>query len=137
MKVKILKEVNLPVKKREGDAGFDLHSPEDIVLTKKSLTVIKLGISIEIEGNEVGLIQERSGMAMKNNVFTIGNIIDSNYRGEISAMIYNPTEIDIEVKKNDRIAQLVLLQLGSSNIELVEELSETVRGENGYGSSGK
>lgn len=138
MKVQLLSEhAKLPVKKRIGDAGFDLFSPIDFTLEARERFQVKLGIAIEINENEVAIISERSGHALNNGITTIGNIIDSNYRGEISAILYNSGFEKVEFKIGDRIAQVIITRLGDQSIQQVNELSDNLeRGTNGYGSSG-
>lgn len=138
MKIKILSQDAItPKKSREGDAAFDLYSPIDCQVMRSSHRQIKLGIAIEINKDEVALVQERSGLALKNGLHTIGNVIDSNYRGEISAIIQNNGYEYYNIKKGDRIAQLLILKLGDQKIEVVDTLSDSSRGDQGYGSSGK
>lgn len=138
MKIKKLNEnIILPVKKREGDAGFDLYAPLSCIIPPGNMTQIKLGLSVEINTDEVMLIQERSGMALNYHIFTIGNVIDSNYRGEISVMIYNGGPNPVNIVQGERIAQFLILKLGNQEMIESNELSETSRGSNGYGSSGK
>jgi dUTP pyrophosphatase len=137
MKVQILKEGGkLPEKKHISDAGFDLFTPEDFRLPPKSQLRVKLGIAIEIFSNSVALVQGRSGLANKG-ITTIGNVIDSGYRGEISAIMVNMTQEAINFKKGDRIAQLVILQLGDNQeVFKVKELNSSDRDERGFGSTG-
>lgn len=138
MKIKKLNEnIILPVKKRKGDAGFDLYAPLSCIIPPGNMTQIKLGLSVEINTDEVMLIQERSGMALNYHIFTIGNVIDSNYRGEISVMIYNGGPNPVNIVQGERIAQFLILKLGNQEMIESNELSETDRGSNGYGSSGK
>lgn len=138
MKIKKLNEnIILPIKKREGDAGFDLYAPLSCIIPPGNMTQIKLGLSVEINTDEVMLIQERSGMALNYHIFTIGNVIDSNYRGEISVMIYNGGPNPVNIVQGERIAQFLILKLGNQEMIESNELSETNRGSNGYGSSGK
>lgn len=138
MKVKLLhNNAKLPIKKRNGDAGYDLFSPIDFILNAHERLQIKLGIAIEINEDEVAIISERSGHALNNGITTIGNIIDSNYRGEISAIFINTSHENIQFSIGDRIAQVIILKLGGDSIQEVKELSDSSRGEQGYGSSGK
>ena len=135
MKVKLLNGV-LPTKSREGDAGFDLYAPYSTVLPPGERYQIKLGIAIEIGEDEVALIQGRSGLALNQGITTIGNVIDSNYRGEISAIILNTSSRHVSIPQNSRVAQLLVLRLGQPGLEVVEELTNSPRGDQGFGSSG-
>ncbi len=137
MKVKLLKkEAKAPFKKRFGDSAFDVYSCEDKMLLPGERYQFKLGIAVEVSSNYTVMVQERSGMALNHGVFTLGNIIDSNYRGEISAILLNTGAAPYEVKMGDRIAQLLVLPIFNSHVETVDTLSNSDREAQGYGSSG-
>ena len=139
LKVKRLKSnIKLPIKMKEGDAGFDVFSTENVTIGPGERYNFSLGFALEIPIGNVVLIQERSGMANNNGVLTIGNVIDSGYRGECHAILFNSSQLSIQIKKGQKIAQLLLLfGYTGKNIEEVEELSDTERGNNGFGSTGK
>jgi len=138
MQVKILNEkAIIPKKAYEGDAGFDVYSLEDKILKQGEFRQFKLGIAIEIPLNTVAIMSERSGMAMKFGITSIGNIIDSNYRGEISIILINLGPRNFEIKAGDRIGQIILSQLVRTDSIEVEELSDSERGERAHYSSGK
>ncbi len=139
LKVKLLSEAaRLPHCGRPGDAGMDLYSPVDITVPANGHRQIKLGIAIELPPYTFGMISERSGDAIKYGLHSIGNIIDQNYRGEISAILYNSSSERIEFKVGDRIAQLLVLPLVQALVvEQVTELSESNRGEQAHHSSGR
>lgn len=143
MKIKILeKNIITPTKGTEFSAGIDVYSPIDIELPAAGYTSdlntqkIKLGIAIEVEKDEVAIMSERSSMGVKG-VTSVGNIIDSDYRGEISIVLQNNGRTYWGAKKGDKIGQIVVCKLGNNNIEVVKELSETERGEGGFGSTDK
>lgn len=137
MKIKLLTSKFIPKKAKPGDAGFDLYAPYDFSLAPGSQHQVKLGISIEISEDEVAIVQSRSGLSISGGLTTIGNVIDSGYRGEISAILLNLGHQHLTFKVGDRIAQLLILQLGNQGCEVVNELSETERGKSGWGSTGK
>lgn len=137
LKVKKLRQeakINEPAKL--GDAGYDVFSMEDVILQPHDRYNMPLGIAIEIPLGWVCIVNQKSGIAKNFGIDTIGNVIDSNYRGEIHAQIVNTSNDIVNIEKNKKIAQLVFLQHGSSEIEYVNELSETERGETGFGSTG-
>ena len=137
MKVKkLLPNAKLPIKKNPGDAGFDLSTPMAVQLKPGEHKQVQLGIAIEIDNDEVALVQGRSGLAISHGITTIGNVIDSGYRGQISAILVNYGQKSVLFNPGDRIAQLVILKLGNQIIESTESLSEAIRGDKGYGSSG-
>ncbi len=133
-------ELPTPKYANPGDAGLDLYSREDVVLKPGERRIIGTGIAIAIEPGFAGFVQPRSGFAAKQG-FSIVNtpgLIDSGYRGEIGVIGLNTDpEIDIEIKRGDRIAQLVIQEVPEVTIEEVEELDDTVRSSGGFGSSGK
>ncbi len=137
MKIKKLSEnIITPTKAYEHDAGIDVYSPTDAVVQVQRQLQIKLGLSIELEKDEVAIMSERSGMAIKYGITSIGNVIDSGYRGEISIILFNATQERFLIKKGDKIGQILVMKLGNNNIEIVDYLSETERGENAHYSSG-
>lgn len=143
MKVKILdKNIIIPTKGTEFSAGIDIYSPIDIELSplnsnsESNTQRIKLGIAIEINKDEVAIMSERSSMGAKG-ITSIGNIIDSDYRGEISIVLQNNSREYWNAKTGDKIGQIVVCKLGDTEIHVVDELSETERGSGGFGSTGK
>lgn len=137
MKVKVLPHGTLPWKQHSGDACYDVFSPGRYRLTPGESRRIKLGICIQIEQDEVCIVSERSSQAMKFGVHSIGNIIDSNYRGEISCVLVNNGFEIYDINEGDRICQLLVVKLGSRDLVPVDELDDSDRGESGFGSTGK
>jgi len=131
----------LPKYANEGDAGCDLVAIEDAVLKAGGgRAMVGTGVAIAIPQGHGGFVLPRSGLASKHGV-TCSNapgLVDSGYRGELKVAMVNldPTN-DYEVKKGDRIAQLVILAVPSVSFSLVDELPEATRGEGGFGSSGR
>lgn len=136
MKVKILEGGYVPKKGTINSAGIDVYSPIDFTLFNGETKQIKLGIAIEINPDEVAIMSERSSMG-RIGITSVGNIIDSDYRGEISIFLQNNNSLEQFFRKGDRIGQIVICKLGNNNIEVVDELSYTERGDNGIGSTGK
>jgi dUTP pyrophosphatase len=101
--------------------------------------LIPTGIRIEIPRGYAGFVQPRSGLAIKNGISLVNTpgLIDSSYRGEIKAILINlDSKNNFIIKKGDRICQLVLLKVEKAEIIFTDELENTDRGENGFGSSG-
>lgn len=135
MKVKLLyKHILVPSKGSLYSAGLDVYSPVKFTLYNSQTIKIPLGIAIEIENDEVAIMSERSSMG-KNGITSVGNIIDADYRGEISIVLQNNNLLEQTFEEGDRIGQIVVCKLGNNKVELVEELSETERGGNGFGST--
>lgn len=122
----------------DGDAGMDLRSAKDTVILPGGRETIGTGIHIELPKGTVGYVMPRSGLAKKYGITVLNapGVVDEGYRGEIMATIYNAGFAPFEIRKGDRIAQLVIAPYANVFPELVDELGETERGENGFGSTG-
>lgn len=139
LKVKKLREdAMLPKYAKEGDAGADLFSIEDTVVPANGRTLVKTGIAIELEKNSEAQVRSRSGLALKSGIMVLNSpgTVDEGYRGEVGVILFNTTDEDFHIKKHDRIAQLVVKPVHQAHILEVAELSETDRGEGGFGSTG-
>ena len=131
--------VELPRYAYAGDAGLDLRSSEDVTLAPFERRLIATGLAIAIPEGYAGFVQPRSGLALKQGLSMANTpgLIDSHYRGElkICAINLDPTT-PIDVRKGDRIAQLVIQKVPVVSLVEVDELDETDRGAGGFGSSG-
>lgn len=137
MRIKLFKEgTKLPEKKREGDAGWDIYLPEDVVFMPYQTTVVDLCFGVEIPKGYAGLLAMRSSVCKKDLQIQMP-LIDSNYRGSIHLMIYNPGFYPAEYKAGERVCSLFVFPVFDEALEVVDELSESNRGENWSGSSGK
>jgi deoxyuridine 5'-triphosphate nucleotidohydrolase len=134
---KLYEDVELPHYGRPGDAGLDLCSREDKLLTPGKQYLFKIGLSIALPEGTVGLIWDRSGMAAKHGIKTMAGVLDHTYRGELGVVLINLTENEYEVKRGDRIAQLLIQPIISVDVHTVEDLDETQRGLAGFGSTGR
>ena len=131
--------IALPKYAYAGDAGLDLRSSVDAVLKPFERQAIPCGLAIAIPDGYAGFVLPRSGLAAKHGISIVNapGLIDSNYRGEVKVIIVNlDSEQTFEIKRGDRIAQLVILKTPSVELVEVSDLGETVRGEGGFGSSG-
>ena len=136
---KVDKELPLPEKAYEGDAGMDLLSAEDLEIKPGERALISTGIAIEIPSGFAGFVQPRSGLAIKHGIGVVNSpgLIDSNYRGEIKVILINmDSEETFKVKREDKIAQLVIKKVESPTFIVVDDLNDSERGNNGFGSSG-
>lgn len=137
IKIKKLREdAILPSYAHSGDAGMDFYSVGDFVLEQGQRMAIPTGISMELPEGYVALVWGKSGLAVKNGVAILGGVIEHTYRGEYKILVLNTGYDDLIIKKGQKIAQVLIQPIVSAEIKEVEELSETVRGENGFGSSG-
>jgi dUTP diphosphatase len=138
--VKRLREgAQLPSRAHDGDAGLDLYAAEAASLAPGERASVATGIAIEIPPGNAGLVLPRSGLAARDGIALVNSpgLIDSGYRGEIHVLLLNTDRgRDFSIEPGDRIAQLLVTPL--STIEPVEAaaLTESARGEGGFGSSG-
>jgi len=135
---KLYPDAIVPKQMRAGDSGLDIYAYEDAVLQPLKTCLVKTGVSVEIPINYEGQVRPRSGLAINHGITVLNTpgTIDSNYRGEICVILINLSEKEYIVKKNDRIAQLVITALPQITVIENEELSDTERGSKGFGSSG-
>ena len=134
---KLFPDVKIPGKSRQGDAAYDLFSREDYLLKPNERHLFKLGFALEMSPEYVALVWDRSGMASKNGIHSLAGVIDSNFRGEVCVVLLNTSDKDYQVKKGDRIAQMLIQKVESVKFEEVDKLAGSERGENGWFSSGK
>ena len=120
-------------------AGADLYSAmDDVTIAPHTTTLIKTGLALELPVGFAGLIYARSGLASKRGLAPANKVgvIDCDYRGEVMVALHNHGETSQTVAKGERIAQLVITPYVVADFEEADELSETVRGEGGFGSTG-
>ena len=138
---KLASSVQLPTYKTNGASGMDLMAfiAEPIILKPQSSCLVPTGISVAFSEEFEIQIRPRSGLAAKNNISVLNTpgTIDSDYRGEIKVIIFNHGNKEFIINNNDRIAQMILTPVVKMELEEVESLPETVRGEGGFGSTGK
>lgn len=164
VKIKRLKDVELPKYAKPGDAGFDLVAAEDIIIEPGETKVIPTGLAFELPPGYEMQIRPRSGMSRKTKFRVVLGTIDSGYRGEVGVIADNISMVEyasmprfnagilagdndfsitkpvkyevIEIKKGDRIAQGVIAPVETANFVEVDELSDSERGVGGFGSTG-
>ena len=135
---RIHEDAIMPERSSLGDAGLDLASVKDITLNPEEVKLIPTGWVMSVPlGYEIQ-VRPRSGLALKHKIMVLNSpgTIDCSYRGEVKVMLYNEGKETFEVKKGDRIAQIVINQVELWNPIIREELTETDRGESGFGSTG-
>ncbi len=147
LKVKLLHPLaKAPVRKSENAIGYDLHSAVDIVIPPihkyretqpfDLIHAVPTGIAIELPKNVYGRIAPRSGLSM-HGIDTRAGVIDPDFRGEIKVLLINTGQQPVAIKKGASIAQLILERAETPNVVIVDQLSETVRNTNGFGSTGQ
>jgi len=137
---KLNENATLPTYGSEFAAGADLYalSGEDIVILPHETKFIHTGIALEIPVGYAGLVYARSGLASKRGLAPANKVgvVDADYRGEIMVALHNHSEIAQTVASGERVAQLVIAPFLTAEFEEVDELSQTVRGTGGFGSTG-
>jgi|SRR3954462_12848301 len=136
--VKLDSEAVAPSYAHDGDAGMDLSSIEEVLILPGGRALIATGIAIQIQPGYVGLVHPRSGLAHKHGVTVLNSpgTVDSGYRGEVKVNLINLGTKAFRVAKGDRIAQIVFQQFTYALPHEVPSLEDSVRGENGHGSTG-
>jgi len=137
IKVKKLKEnAIVPRYAHSGDAAMDLFSAEDCVIASGKRKLVSTGISMELPEGYFSSIRGKSGLAYKKGICILGGVIEYTYRGEYGVIVLNTGDEDFEIQAGDKIAQVVIAPVASVGVEEVGELSETIRGEDAFGSTG-
>jgi dUTP pyrophosphatase len=138
--VKLKEGAKLPSRAHEGDAGLDLHACEAAHIGPGERWSVATGVAVEIPAGHAGLVLPRSGLARKHGISLVNapGLIDSGYRGEICVLLLNtdPAET-FRIEAGDRIAQLVVSPVAELVPVAAAELTESARGEGGFGSSGR
>jgi dUTP pyrophosphatase len=140
MKLKIKKlhpDAKLPRYEKEGDAAFELFALEDTTIEPDERVSVPTGIAMEIPYGCVGLIWDKSGLSHKHGLKTLGGVVDAGYRGEVRVGIINLSKEPYTFEKGHKVAQMIVQKREEMVIEEVEELSDSERGEGGFGSTGK
>ena len=144
MKIKILRlahatDLPLPSYATSGSAGLDLRAAESLILKPGGRALVATGIAIALPKNVEAQVRPRSGLAVKHGITVLNapGTIDSDYRGEIKVPLINLGTDEFAIARGDRIAQMVVAPVVQVMLTEVTTLDETVRGQGGFGSSGK
>lgn len=135
MKIKLDSGAYMPTRGYATDAGLDLYSPVDMWLHPGEHKMIDTGVHIEIPEGYVGMITSKSGL-MSQGITSRGTI-DHGYTGSIKAVLFNSGQEGIKIRKGYKITQLVIVPCITPDLEIVDFLDETERGDGGFGSTGK
>jgi len=133
---RVAEDALLPTRAHPEDAGLDLYGLEDAIIAPQAGKMVRTGIAMEIPVRHVGLIGDRSSMA-KKGIKTAGGVIDAGYRGEIQVVLWNLSREEVRIQRGERIAQLMILPIATPAVREVSELTETLRGSGGFGSTGR
>jgi len=134
---KLNEKAKLPTYGSEFAAGADLCSLEDKVLVPGQRHLFKTGLAVAIPPGVYGRIAPRSGLAFKNGIDVLAGVIDVDYRGELGVILINHNPEQVKISAGDKIAQIIFERYSPATFVESDKLSETVRGDGGYGSTGK
>jgi dUTP pyrophosphatase len=129
-----------PLRAHPGDAGCDLFAAESARLEPGERASVGTGIALEIPEGSAGLVLPRSGLAAKHGISVVNapGLIDAGYRGEVRVLLLNTDRDEpFEIEPGDRIAQLVIVEIGDADPVEADALAESARGEGGFGSTGR
>lgn len=136
MKIKLDAGAKIPTRAHETDAGLDLYARETKTVLARGSATFDTGIHIELPQGTTGFLKSKSGLNVKHGITSEG-VIDVGYTGSIVVKLYNNSDKDYTVNAGDKISQLVILPILTPEIELADDLTETERGNGGFGSTGK
>lgn len=137
MKIKLDKGAIMPTRAHDTDAGFDLYCREDKMLWAGQSVRFDTGVHIELPHGYFGKIESKSGLNVNHGVVSLGGVIDEGYTGSIVVKLYSCGASSHKFLKGDKIAQLVILPYLAPNLEWVDELDQSDRGSDGFGSTGR
>ncbi|KAK8964529.1 hypothetical protein KSP40_PGU021491 [Platanthera guangdongensis] len=126
----------LPTRASLLSAGYDLSSAAEAKVKARSKALVPTDLSIAIPEGTYARIAPRSGLAWKHSIDVGAGVIDADYRGSIGVMLFNHSDADFEVKRGDRIAQMIIEKIMLPEVVEIDDLDSTVRGSGGFGSTG-
>lgn len=121
----------------KGDAAFDLFAKEEVTLKPGGRYAVPTGVALEIPEGYVGLVWDKSGVGIKEGIKTLGGVIDATYRGEVLIGMVNLSDEDYTFERGHKVAQMIIQKKEDVTISIVEKLSDSERGSDGFGSTGK
>ncbi len=136
MKIKLDRGAFIPVRAHVTDAGADLRSPIDTVVPARGPRVIDTGVHIQLPHGYVGMLKSKSGLNVKHGITSEG-VIDEGYTGQIKVKLYNHGDEYHVIERGDKITQLVIVPCEYVQFDLVDDLEDSERGGDGFGSTGK
>lgn len=135
MKIRLETDAIKPVRAHDLDAGYDLFSRTGAVIAPRSAWIFDTGVHFQIPAGYVGFIKSKSGLNVKSGIVSEG-VIDSGYTGSVVVKLYNHSANNVIIEKGQKISQIVFLPIFTPELEIVDDLDATERGNNGFGSSG-
>lgn len=137
MKITLDEGAFIPLRAHSTDAGLDLRTPIKVTISAGGSAVIDTGVHVALPKGTYGKLESKSGLNVKHDIVSLGGTIDEPYRGSIVAKLYNLGDKDYTFEQGDKIVQMVIMKYHAPIVELVENLDDTDRGDNGFGSSGR
>ncbi|MDD2758240.1 MAG: dUTP diphosphatase [Patescibacteria group bacterium] len=138
LKIKRLKpDAILPTYAHPGDVGMDLYSLEDYILKPGERKVFDLGFATEFEPGFAAIVKDKGSLPKNGGVHTMGGVYDAGYRGEYNVQLINLGAEPYEIKKGNKLAQLIIYPVAIADLVEAEELSDSSRGDGRFGSTGK
>ncbi len=134
---KLSENATLPTRGTKESIGLDLYSAHDLVINPGKYQLVKTGLALAVPAGYYGRIAARSGLAVKFGIDTLAGVVDSDYRGELGVVLINHGSQDFIINVGDRIAQLIIEAVAFLEPEWNNDLSDSARGQNGFGSTGK
>lgn len=134
--VKLSENAYPPQRATSHAAGYDLRSAYDYIVLKQNRTLVKTDLGLEIPEVCYGRIAPRSGLALNHFISVGAGVIDRDYTGNVSVLLFNHSQSDFYIKKGDKIAQLILEMIVCPQVVELSSLSQTERGDQGFGSTG-
>lgn len=126
-----------PVRGSDLAAGYDLTAAEDKIVAPHGKALVKTNVAVAIASGYYGRVAPRSSLAWKHHIDVGAGVIDSDYRGDVGVVLFNHADAEFKVEKGMRVAQLILEKIETPEVLIVDDLDETVRGDGGYGSTGR
>jgi dUTP pyrophosphatase len=127
----------LPSRAHHDDAGLDLYALEAVTLAPGERQAVSTGVALAIPSGYVGLIWDKSGISFNHGLKNMGGVIDAQYRGEVKVILVNLSQETVTLEAGQKIAQLLIQKVKLPEIEIIDLLPGSFRGEGGFGSTGK
>ncbi len=140
MKIKIKKinsDSKIPTYAHPGDVGMDMYSTENYILKPGERKIFFTGFALEFESGYAAIVKDKGSLPKNAGIHSMGGVFDAGYRGEYNVNLINLGQVEYEIKKGDKIAQLVIIPVVIADFEEVDSLKESSRGEGRFGSTGK
>jgi dUTP pyrophosphatase len=136
MKIKLDEGAICPTRAHDQDAGLDLYSRGDLIIMPGESEVFDTGVHVELPAGTYGRLESKSGLNIHYDIVCLGGTIDEGYTGSIKVKLYNLGQKPYMIRKGQKIVQMVIVHCERPELEIVDRLEDTERGENGFGSTG-